>query len=83
MKDQLTLPALQIALDCLPVNAALTISQRERERLFGLNDVGAARVENFARGHRCRAVFNGNILTFWKTIPFPKVESEYVGANAF
>jgi hypothetical protein len=49
----LTLPDLQTCLDRLGPGQKFALSLPEVERLFGEDDVGAGRVQNFADGHRC------------------------------
>jgi hypothetical protein len=51
--SELHLPELETRLDRLDQGAMLGISNRDFERLFGVNDVAAAGLLHFAKGHDC------------------------------
>jgi len=55
LRARFTLPELQEQLDNLAEGAVLQISGWDYERLFGVNDVAAARLRNFATLHACVA----------------------------
>jgi hypothetical protein len=61
-----TLPELQAQLDLLAEGALFRISARDYERLFGTNDVAAARLRNFAKGHACVASHSNQAILFRK-----------------
>ncbi|WP_244521963.1 hypothetical protein [Bradyrhizobium embrapense] len=52
MDENLTLAELRSRLDRLGAGAVLRISDRDYERLFGINEVAAAKAAEFARKHR-------------------------------
>ncbi|WP_076861386.1 hypothetical protein [Bradyrhizobium mercantei] len=56
MKEGLTLAELRARLDRLGDGAVLRISDRDYERLFGINEIAAAKVAQFARKHHCVSV---------------------------
>ncbi|MCC8978327.1 hypothetical protein [Bradyrhizobium acaciae] len=56
MNENLTLVELRSRLDRLGAGGVLSISDHDYERLFGINEVAAAKVAQFARKHRCVAV---------------------------
>jgi len=66
-----TLPELQARLDHLSEGALFAISARDYERLFGTNDVAAARLRNFARGHACVANHSTDAILFRKKLTQP------------
>ena len=49
----LSLAGLQTRLNHLGIGQELAIAISDYRRLFGVNDVGEARLENFAVGHGC------------------------------
>ena len=53
LRPNFTLPELERMLDQLAEGALLQISMRDYGRLFGANDVAAARLLHFAKGHAC------------------------------
>jgi len=63
-----TLPELQARLDLLAEGALFRISARDYERLFGTNDVAAARLRNFAKGHACVASHSNQAILFRKQL---------------
>lgn len=63
---QLNLTDLQRRLDGLLPGDSVTLGIADVRRLFGLNDVGQARVENFAEGHHCRIEATPSTVTFRK-----------------
>lgn len=63
------LAGLQNRLDQLPVGQGLAISISDYRRLFGLNEVAAGRVANFAKGHGCVIDASPSLITFRKTGP--------------
>jgi len=76
-----TLPDLQAKLDHLAEGALFQISARDYERLFGSNDVAAAR--NFAKGHACITSHSDGAILFRKklelsrdNVPAPGVQNE-------
>lgn len=50
---RLSLTGLQHRLDTLKMGEQLTLGIGDYRRLFGLNDVAAGRLSNFAEGHGC------------------------------
>jgi len=66
MADNLSLPRLQTVLNQLTPGQQLTLARKQADRLFGLNDVGAARVSRFAEGHRCTVVHANECVVFEK-----------------
>ena len=78
-----TLPDLQAKLDHLAEGALFQISARDYERLFGSNDVAAARLRNFAKGHACITSHSDGAILFRKklelsrdNVPAPGVQNE-------
>lgn len=63
-----TLPELQEQLDNLAEGAMFQISDGDYERLFGTNDVAAARLRNFARLHACVAIHANFAILFRKQL---------------
>lgn len=53
MTEPLTLPLLQMQLDQLVPGQRLHLTMTQVERVFGLDDVAAGRIRNFADGHNC------------------------------
>ena len=66
MTQDLTLPRLQSVLDRLREGQQLTLARTQADRLFGLNDAGAARLARFPKGHRCIVVHANECLVFEK-----------------
>jgi hypothetical protein len=54
MPYDFTLPELQARLDALAEGRLLWLAKNDCERLFGQNDVVAARLAHFAQGHGCQ-----------------------------
>ncbi len=70
-----TLPELQEKLDRLAERGILQINPQDYERLFGTNDVAAARVRNFARAHACVVSHADGAVLFRKKISQPDEEA--------
>ena len=66
MLRPMTLPELQSELDRLSPGDRWEISQADYLRVFGANDVARARLENFARGHRCGIAVTPSGIEFRK-----------------
>ncbi len=75
MRWELTLPELQEKLDHLAEGGIFQIGAQDYERLFGTNDVAAARLRNFARGHACVVSHADGAVLFRKRIARPGEES--------
>jgi hypothetical protein len=60
------LAELRSRLNHLDPGAILRISEYDYERLFGINEVAAANVAQFARMHRCVSVPGAEALYFRK-----------------
>ncbi|BBB96712.1 MULTISPECIES: hypothetical protein [Bradyrhizobium] len=69
MNKNLTLVELRSRLDRLGAGAVLRISDRDYERLFGINEVAAAKAAQFARKHRCVSVPREDSVYFRKSTP--------------
>ena len=63
-----SLPELQAKLDELPEGALFQISAWDYARLFGANDIAAARLKNFAKGHSCVATHADTAILFRKML---------------
>jgi hypothetical protein len=63
---QFSLPVLQLRLNRLGTDQSLSLGESEIERLFGKNDVAAARLRRFAKGHGCIVIHSDQGLTFRK-----------------
>lgn len=68
LRAKFTLPELQEQLDCLAEGAVFQMSGWDYERLFGINDVAAARLRNFASSHACVASHADNAILFRKKL---------------
>jgi hypothetical protein len=68
LRANYTLPELQEKLDSLAEGALFQISSWDYERLFGINDVAAMRLRNFARSHACVASHADKAILFRKQI---------------
>jgi hypothetical protein len=68
LRRNFTLPELEKRLDQLAEGALLQISARDYTRLFGSNDVAAARLLHFARGHACVASHADQAILFRKKL---------------
>lgn len=53
MRRNFTLPELESRLHVLTDGEIFTVSSRDYERLFGLNDAAVGRLRNFAKAHAC------------------------------
>lgn len=68
LRRNFTLPELERRLDQLAEGALLQISARDYTRLFGSNDVAAARLLHFARGHACVTSHADEAILFRKKL---------------
>ena len=68
LRRNFTFPELEKRLDQLAEGALLQISARDYTRLFGANDVAAARLLHFARGHACVASHADATILFRKKL---------------
>ena len=68
LRRNFSLPELEDRLDQLAEGALLQISARDYTRLFGANDVAAARLLNFAKGHACVASHADAAILFRKKL---------------
>jgi len=66
LRGNFVLPELQEKLDRLAEGALLKISARDYTRLFGTNDVAAARLLHFAKLHACVASHGDMSIVFRK-----------------
>jgi hypothetical protein len=66
LRRNFTLPELEDGLNQLAEGALLQISARDYTRLFGANDVAAARLLHFAKGHACVASHADAAILFRK-----------------
>jgi len=66
MGANLTLAELRSRLDRLRVGATLKISESDYERLFGINEIAAASVAQFARGLHCVSIPGTDAVYFRK-----------------
>jgi hypothetical protein len=64
LRPNFTLPELERMLDQLAEGALLQISMRDYRRLFGANDVAAARLLHFAKGHACVTSHSDGAILF-------------------
>lgn len=64
---QISLPALQRRLDALAPGARLALALSDYRRLFGSDDVGAARLAHFAQGHGCGIRATPSLIEFEKS----------------
>jgi hypothetical protein len=62
----MTLPELEAELERLSPGERREIDQADYWRMFGANDVARARLENFARGHRCGIAVTQSGIEFRK-----------------
>lgn len=62
-----TITELRSRLDRLDSGSVLRISEYDYRRLFGINDVGAANVAQFASTHHCVSVPGADALYFRKS----------------
>jgi hypothetical protein len=62
----LSLAGLQQRLDSLAADQELAIALSDYRRLFGLNDIAHARLDNFAQGHDCTAHPRVSAIVFRK-----------------
>ena len=76
LRANFTLPELQEKLDKLAEGALLQISGRDYQRLFGTNDVAAARLGHFAKGHSCVANHAYKAVLFRKQLVRPKDDAQ-------
>lgn len=72
LRANFTLPDLERALDQLAEGALLQISMHDYRRLFGANDVAAARLLHFAKGHACVTSHSDGTILFRRKL---KVEA--------
>jgi hypothetical protein len=70
LRAKFTLPELEEELDGLTEGASFPISSWDYERLFGANDVAAARLRNFAASLACHASHANNAIFFRKQFPW-------------
>ncbi len=68
LRANFTLPELQEKLDALAEGSLLQISVRDYVRLFGTNDVAAARLRHFAKGHACAVSHADTAILFRKKL---------------
>ena len=66
MDAHLGLAELGARLNHLDAGAVLRISEQDYERLFGINEVAAERVAQFAEMHHCVSVSGANAVYFRK-----------------
>ena len=64
LRPNFTLPELEHMLDQLAEGAVLQIARRDYTRLFGINDVAAARLLHFAKGHACVTSHSDGAILF-------------------
>jgi hypothetical protein len=69
LRANFTLPELQERLDRLAKGAVFEVSAWDYRRLFGVNDVAAARLRRFARLHACVASHGDKSIVFRKEFP--------------
>jgi len=69
MNKDLALAELRSRLDRLGAGAVLRISDHDYERLFGINEVAAAKAAQFARKHHCVSVPGDGSVYFRKSNP--------------
>lgn len=67
MDENLTLAELRSRLDRLGAGAVLRIADHDYERLFGINEVAAAKAAEFARKHHCVSVPGEGSVYFRKS----------------
>jgi hypothetical protein len=68
LRAKFTLPELQEQLDGLAEGGLFQISRWDYERLFGINNVAATRLRNFAKSHACVASYADNAILFRKQL---------------
>lgn len=68
LRVNFTLPELQEKLDGLAEGALFQVSARDYGRLFGANDIAAARLKHFARGHACIVSHADGAILFRKKL---------------
>jgi hypothetical protein len=68
LRANFVLPELQEKLDRLAAGALLEISSWDYQRLFGTDDVAAARLRHFARLHECVANHGPKSIVFRKKL---------------
>ena len=66
MDTNLTLAELRSRLNRLETGTVLKISERDYERLFGINEIAAANVAEFARMHHCASIPGAYAVYFRK-----------------
>ncbi|UGY12360.1 hypothetical protein HAP48_0027290 [Bradyrhizobium septentrionale] len=77
MSIDFTLAELRSRLDRLDPGAVLRISEHDYERLFGINEVAAAKVAQFAGTNRCVSIPGADAVYFrrWSTDEYETNES--------
>ena len=68
MRWNFTLPDLEEKLNGLSEGGLLQISVQDYQRPFGTNNVAAARLRNFAKGHACDASRSNSAILFRKQL---------------
>ncbi|MGY4567155.1 hypothetical protein [Bradyrhizobium sp. USDA 3256] len=68
MNAGVTLAELRSRLKRLNTGATLKISEHDYERLFGINEIAAAKAAQFARTHHCVSVPRADAVYFRKLI---------------
>lgn len=63
---RLELAGLQTRLDGLAVGGQLALGISDCRRLFGVNDLGHARLDHFAAGHGCKVTPHPSMIIFQK-----------------
>ena len=71
MPDFQTLPELQQHLDRMRAGEAVFVSRKDFKRFFGEDDAALGRLQNFADGHNCLAVWTRSDLKLIKN-PQPR-----------
>jgi hypothetical protein len=66
MEQDFTLPTLQSVLDELAEGKQLALARKQVDTLFGLSDVGVARLLRFASGHSCIIAHANDCIVFEK-----------------
>ncbi|WP_024584435.1 MULTISPECIES: hypothetical protein [unclassified Bradyrhizobium] len=76
MGVDLTLAALRLQLDRLGGGAILKVSEHDCERLFGINEIGAASVAQFASRHHCVSIQGADAVYFrkWDVVAHGPIE---------
>ncbi|QOZ28508.1 hypothetical protein [Bradyrhizobium sp. CCBAU 51753] len=67
MNENLTLAELRSRLDRLGASGVLRVSDHDYARLFGINEVAAAKAAQFAAKHRCVSVPGEDAVYFRKS----------------